>query len=78
MPRSQLKVVVADAGTRCDSDVLFPEWMIFPGATSPPALSSWCVVRASSIESLGTLFEPLQTMIDFDVRILLDQPINDL
>ena len=38
----------------------------------------WSILRASSIESLGTSFEPLQTTIDLHVRIRLDQPINNL
>ena len=37
-----------------------------------------CIVRASSLKSLGTLLEPLQTAIDFYVRIRINQPINDL
>ena len=31
-----------------------------------------------SVVSLSTLFKSLQAPIDFDVRIRLDQPINDL
>ena len=37
-----------------------------------------CIVRASSLKSLGTLLKPLQTAIDFYVRIRINQPINDL
>ena len=32
----------------------------------------------SSLKSLGALLEPLQTAIDFYVRIHINQPINDL
>ena len=37
-----------------------------------------CIVRASSLKSLGTLLKPLQTTIVFYARIRINQPINDL
>ncbi len=37
-----------------------------------------CIVRASSIVSLGVLFEPLQTTIDFHGRIRLDSCVATL
>ena len=69
----------AGRALRITAEIPFTAWRGIAGLirVGSRKLSYWCIVRAISTESLGTLREPLQTTVDFDARIRLDQPIND-